>query len=414
MQVLIIGGGLGGLALAAGLRRAGFGVVVYERDVDLSATGGYHITLDPRAQDALAALVPERAMRQIRASAALARRRGDDVMWDWRGRQLAVLPDVVHPDAIDIDRITLRLILSEAVGADLRRGAECVAVGPHDGAVVATFADGSTARGDILVGADGAHSIVARLLAGTSPTRPTGIVGTSGRTAISDLSPSERERLGVRSSFAIGPRGTALYAGYLDPAGHAARDDPEESRAVTREPSFIWGAMFPDTPDTDRWRNLSGSGVRDASLALLQKRGWNRARLELLEKTASETVAVYRFNAAAADASRLAPWEPGRITALGDAVHSTPPTAGMGAGIAIRDAEHLVRALSSVREGRPLDDAIGEYEREMAVRGAQAITLAMKTVRQVLATDSMLGSAMLRVSIPAMAALQRLRTRAGG
>ncbi|WP_431797970.1 FAD-dependent oxidoreductase [Microbacterium kunmingense] len=409
MRVLIIGGGLGGLALAAGLRLRNVDVTVYERDTDLAATGGYHITLDPRAQHALADLLPDVAMRRIRASAALAGRRDADVMWDWRGRQLAVLRGVVHPDAIDIDRITLRLILAEVVGDDLRTGRTCIGIETEEAAVTASFDDGSTVTGDILVGADGAHSLVTRRLAGESPSHPTGLVGTSGRTRIDDLSASERGRLGTRSSFAIGPRGTALYAGYLDPAGHAALDDPAESRAVTREPSFIWGAMFPETATTAGWRNLDGARIRDASISLLHKRGWDRRTLELLERTAPESVAVYRFNAAASDPSLLAPWAPGRVTALGDAVHSTPPTAGMGAGIAIRDAEHLVRALGEVRSGRALPDAIGGFERGMALRGAEAITLAMKTVRQVLSTDSALGSTLLRAAAPPMAALQRLR-----
>jgi 2-polyprenyl-6-methoxyphenol hydroxylase-like FAD-dependent oxidoreductase len=409
MHVLVIGGGLGGLALAAGLRRHGIDVTVFERDVDLAATGGYHITLDPRAQTALEALLPADAMRAIRASSALAQRRGDDVMFDWQGRPLMVLPGVVHPDAIDIDRVTLRLILAGVVASDLRTGAECIGIDDDSAGVTARLAGGVTARGDVLVGADGTHSLVARALAGEPQNRPTGLLGVSGRTSVAALGRSERERLGIRSSLAIGPRGTALYAGYLDPAGHAALDDPASSRAVTAEPSFIWGAMFPEGPPTDRWRGLRGEALRNASVALLESRGWARTTLELLERTEASSVALFRFHAAPEEASRLAPWPAGRVTALGDAVHATPPTAGMGAGIAIRDADHLVRTLVDVRAGRPLADAIGEFERAVASRGAEAITLAMKTVRQVLATDSRVGTSVLRAAVPVMVAAQRLR-----
>jgi 2-polyprenyl-6-methoxyphenol hydroxylase-like FAD-dependent oxidoreductase len=411
MRVLIIGGGIGGLALAAGLRKHDLDATVFERDTDLTATGGYHITLDPHAQEALAALVPEETMRSLRASAAVAGRRDDDVMWDWKGRRLADIPGVVDPDALDVDRITLRLLLADAAGDSLRIGRACVGVERNGETVTARFADGTAESGDILVGADGTHSAVARMLAAKPLNHPTGIIGVSGRTAVTDLSDPERQRLGVRSSFAIGPRGTALYAGYLDPVGHAASTDQARSRAITREPSFIWGAMFPQSPATDAMRALDGAGLRDATITLLEQRGWTRTTLELLDRTHPETVAIYRFNAAATKPSHLAPWTPGVITALGDAVHATPPTAGMGAGIAIRDAEHLVRAILEVRDGRPIAAAIGDYERAMATRGAQAIALAMKTVRQVLATNSLIGTVALRIGAPAIAAVQRARRR---
>jgi salicylate hydroxylase len=409
MRVLIIGGGIGGLALAAGLRRRGFEVTVVERDDDLARTGGYHITLDPRAQAALEDLIGPGPMRRILASSAAVQERAEDVMWDWKGRLVAELPGVVDDDAVDIDRVTLRLLLAEAAGDDLVTGRTFVGYDETDDGVVARFSDGGELSADVLVAADGAHSSITRRLHGADTAHPTGLVGISGRTAAAALSERERARLGIRSSFAVGPRGTALYAGYLDPVGHAALTAPGLSAARTTETTFIWGAMLPDR-DARPLRGLRGPALRAATIAALRRRGWAEAPLELISSSAPESIATYRFNAASPRAADLADWPAGAVTALGDAVHATPPTAGMGAGIALRDAAGLRTALDEVRGGRPLAEAVAEYERAMAVRGAEAIALAMTTVARVLATDSAVGSLILRITTPVMAALARRRS----
>ncbi len=382
--MLVIGGGIGGLALAAGLRRGGFDVTVFERDEDLRRTGGYHITLDPRAQEALASLVDPSVMQRLLASSAAVDRRDPDAMWDHEGRILPVPPAAVAAHSIDVDRITLRLLLADAVGDDLERGRTFLRFERREGGVSAHFADGTKVDGEILVGADGAHSAVAQALAEGPTNQPAGIVGISGRTPVGTLSVQEQQRLGIRSSFGVGPHGTAVYVGYHDPVGQAALDAPALGAAFTTEATYIWGAMFPDDDRTAELRGLSGDELRDATVALLREHGWASHALEVITATAPDTLATYRFRAASTDPADLAPWKPGNVTALGDAVHATPPTAGMGAGIAIRDAEHLRNALVAIRDGRSLPDEVGAFEDAMAARGAEAISLAMETVGQVL------------------------------
>lgn len=383
-RVLVIGGGIGGLALAAGLRRQGFDVTAFERDVDLTQTGGYHITLDPRAQAALAELVEPSVMRRLLASSASVDRRDPDAMWTHTGHMLPIPPAAVTAGSIDVDRITLRLLLADAVGDDLERGRTFVNFDRHDAGVSAVFDDGTRVDGDILVGADGAHSAVARVLADAPTNQPTGLIGISGRTPVASLSEEEQRRLGIRSSFGVGPHATAVYVGYHDPVGHPALDQPEIRAAYTTEATYIWGAMFPEGERTQALRTLTGEELRDATMSLLQEHEWESHTLEVIAETTPDTLATYRFNAASTQAEKLAPWEPGNVTALGDAVHATPPTAGMGAGIAIRDAEHLLKALVAVRDGKSLTDEIGAFESAMSSRGAEAIGLAMETVHRVL------------------------------
>ncbi|MFD4933925.1 FAD-dependent oxidoreductase [Streptomyces virginiae] len=411
MRVVVVGGGIGGLALGAGLRRRGFEVSVFDRDTDVAATGGYHITLDERAQSALKDLVEPEITQRLLASGSALRLRERDAFWDRRGRLLGHGPDLGDSARIDVDRITLRMLLAEAVGDRLHLGANVSGVGHDDqGAPRVLFADRAPVSADLVVGADGTHSVVARHLAGGPTNSPTGIIGFSGRTLRRDLGPGEHRRLGPRSGLAIGPRAGALYVGFLDPVGNTALDAPELRMSITTEPTYIWGAMFPESTGTDSLRDLRGGALRAALLGLFRERGWAEHTLEVIARADPHSVAGFRFNAASTRAEDLAPWPAGRITALGDAVHPTPPTAGMGAGAAIRDAAGLLTHLSAAADGTAtLTDAVADFEAGMRRRGSEVLTLAMKTVRWILATDTTLGAAATVVSTPILAAAARLR-----
>ncbi|MGN9796426.1 FAD-dependent oxidoreductase [Streptomyces sp. OZ13] len=411
MRVVVVGGGIGGLALGAGLRRRGYEVAVFDRDTDVAATGGYHITLDERAQSALRELVAPQIMRRLLASASALRLRDREAFWDRRGRLLGRGPDLSGAAGVDIDRITLRMLLAEAVGDDLHLGRTVSGVGRgDDGAPRVLFTDATAVSADLVVGADGTHSLVAQHLAGGPTNSPAGIIGFSGRTLRTDLGPSEQQRLGRRSGLAIGPRGAALYVGFLDPVGNAALDAPELRMSLTTGPTYIWGAMFPESAATDSLRDLRDGALQAALVRRFRERGWAEHTLEVIARADPHSLAAYRFNAASTRATDLAPWPTGRITALGDAVHATPPTAGMGAGAAIRDAASLLRHLGDVTDsGTTLTEAVNRFEAGTRRRGSEILTLAMRTVRLVLATDTTLGAAATAVATPILAAAARLR-----
>lgn len=124
MRIIVAGGGVGGLSLAAGLIRHGFEVTVLERDTDLQATGGYHITLQGDVQAALAELLLAGSYERLLASAADGRRREPDVFWDPQGRLVGRMSVKGLDPGIDVDRVTLRLLLADSVGDALRLGAE--------------------------------------------------------------------------------------------------------------------------------------------------------------------------------------------------------------------------------------------------------------------------------------------------
>ena len=413
MHIIIVGGGIGGLALAAGLRRHEFEVSVFDRDLDITQTGGYHITLDGRAQAALQELVAPEIFERLLGSSSALRLRARDAFWDRHGRLLGHGPRLDDNPGVDIDRITLRTILADAVGADLRLGSPVTEIArTATGAPQAVFADGSTVPGDLLVGADGAHSLVARRLAGRPTNRPTGIIGFSGRTGAGDLGATERHRLGSRSSMVLGPHTTALYIGFLDPVGNAVLDTPRPREAITTGPTYIWGAMFAESPATDALRALQGTELRSALLTAFDREGWRRSALEVVERAEPGSIAAFRFNAASTRAGDLAPWPAGTVTALGDAVHATPPTAGMGAGAAIRDAASLVTGLRAVAAGTvTMPVAVSRFEADMRVRGSEVLVAAMRTVRLMRATGSPLGAGATTATASVLATARLLGRR---
>ncbi|NKY56665.1 FAD-dependent oxidoreductase [Nocardia flavorosea] len=412
MRIIIVGGGIGGLALAAGLRRHEFEVSVFDRDLDITQTGGYHITLDGRAQAALQELVAPEIFERLLGSSSALRLRTRDAFWDRYGRLLGHGPRLDDNPGVDIDRITLRTILADAVGADLYLGRPVTDITRTAGAPQAVFADGSTAPGDLLVGADGAHSLVAQRLAGRPTNHPTGIIGFSGRTAAGDLGATERQRLGPRSSMVLGPRTTALYIGFLDPVGNAVLDTPRPREAITTGPTYIWGAMFAESAATDALRALHGTELRSALLTAFDREGWRHAALEVVELADPGSIGAFRFNAASTRARDLAPWPAGTVTALGDAVHATPPTAGMGAGAAIRDAASLVTGLRAVAAGTvTLPVAVSRFESDMRVRGSEVLLAAMRTVRLMRATGSPLGAGATTATASVLARTQLLGRR---
>jgi 2-polyprenyl-6-methoxyphenol hydroxylase-like FAD-dependent oxidoreductase len=75
-------------------------------------------------------------------------------------------------------------------------------------------------------------------------------------------------------------------------------------------------------------------------------------------------------------------WEPGNVVPLGDAVHAMPPSGGVGANTAARDASALCRALTAVDRGeRPLPEAVGEYQAEMVRYGTEAVTMSLRMAK---------------------------------
>jgi 2-polyprenyl-6-methoxyphenol hydroxylase-like FAD-dependent oxidoreductase len=182
MRVLIVGGGIGGLAAAVALQRVGIAAAVFERAPVLTAVGA-GLSLWSNAMLALRRLRLEAPA--LAAGSPIERTRtflpGGELLG---GEDFAAFGAEAGASSICLRRAALqRLLLKAALARDPRSvatGRECGGFVAGPNGVAALFRDGSRENGDILVGADGIHSIVRAQLFGPEKLRPAGCLAWRG------------------------------------------------------------------------------------------------------------------------------------------------------------------------------------------------------------------------------------------
>jgi len=154
-HVIIIGGGIGGLCLAQGLRKAGVSVAVYEKGpkrADPYWLQGYQNHISPSGSRALQECLPPAVWDTLTANAYVPNA-GLQVLTEQMKEIAFVEPEIMDGTShVPIVRSTLREVLLEGLDDAVNFGKEFM----PDGKVTAFFADGMTTAGDVLVGADGA------------------------------------------------------------------------------------------------------------------------------------------------------------------------------------------------------------------------------------------------------------------
>ena len=171
MEAVIIGGGIAGPVAAMALQRAGVASRVFESHPPADPDHASYFTITANGLETLGSI----GARELALSAGFPTRR--NIMWNHGGRRLATLsldsslPG--SPDAHTMKRSRLaRLLQDEALrrGIPIEFGRSLVEAGiAADGRARARFDDGTEAAGDVLIGADGVHSIVRRAIDARAP-----------------------------------------------------------------------------------------------------------------------------------------------------------------------------------------------------------------------------------------------------
>jgi 2-polyprenyl-6-methoxyphenol hydroxylase-like FAD-dependent oxidoreductase len=386
MKVLVIGGGTGGLALAHGLKRAGIGVTVFERDA-LRTDGlhGYRVGIDPDGSRALHALLPAELYDTFVATKARDPKYFNMVTEDLREVLSMEIPPSTDPVESEksISRMTLRQVLLTGLDDVVEFGKEFTRFEQHGDQVTAYFADGTHATGDLLVAADGSGSRVRRQYLPQAKTEETGIVAIAGKLPITEesaklVSPKVFEGISIIQA----PRGFACILHVME--FQWDRDGRVKSGIGGNTEDLIrsWpGLQFDNTRDYINW-GLSATkdklpanimelrGEELVELALKVTPDWHPNLRRLFELTDPGTC----FPVNIWTSVPLEPWETTNVTLLGDAIHTMTPGRGVGANTALRDAVNLCRALIDVRDGRrELIPAVNEYEAKMIEYGFDAV-----------------------------------------
>jgi salicylate hydroxylase len=184
-RIAIVGGGVGGLAAALALERRGAEIVACEQSPALNEIGA-GLNLSPNALMALRALGVEEAVialgcesdfltiRSWKSGRIISRMRRGAFRQQFGAPQLSVH----RADLLDVLRRALKAV-------DFRLGARCISVAARDRGGVARLADGGEIEADIIVGADGIHSVVRESLFGPAAPRFTGCICWRGMAAAS-------------------------------------------------------------------------------------------------------------------------------------------------------------------------------------------------------------------------------------
>ncbi|WP_433291649.1 FAD-dependent monooxygenase [Actinoplanes sp. CA-030573] len=324
LRVGVAGGGIGGLSAAVSLVAAGFDAHVYERAAALGEIGA-GVQVSPNATRILhgLGLAGELARTGVRPR-ALWQRRWDD------GRVLLDAPtrDFGFP-YYQMRRPDLLAALAGALPAGrVHLGRRLTGFDDHGDGVRASFADGSTAELDVLVGADGIHSVVHGALFGAARPRFTGCVAYRG------LIPAERVRhLGL-------PVTTQLWLG---PGRHFIH-------------YFVGGGRFLNfvaIVEQDSWTRESWTDRADVAAARAAFDGWHPQIHQILGAI-DQTYIWALF-----DRLPLPRWSRNRVTLLGDACHPMLPFMAQGAAQAIEDGAVLAGCLAGA--GDPAG-ALRRYE----------------------------------------------------
>ena len=411
-HVLIIGGGIGGLTLAQGLRRARISAAVYERDRTLTnRLQGYRVHISPTGGLALHECLPPHLFavfdRTCGAPTMAVRFFTEQMrlLLAFDGDLIASTDPVArHRSA---SRITLRQVLLTELD-NVHFGKTFQRYKQEGGRITVYFEDGTSAEGDVLVAADGGGSRVRRQFLPDAQRVETGVVGIAGKIFLD----TARDRIagplldGISLVAARG--GLGLFVAIQEmtggPVGSIGGNEPAlvgTGNLYENTRSYLMWALSAKREKFGLADTEQADSAALAAAAARSMAGWSRAFRELVGLADPTTISCLPIRTSVP----IAPWRTGRITLLGDAIHSMTPYRGIGANVAIKDAARLKRALVSAHCGeRDLVEAIREYEAGMLDYGFRAVRNSLKAMHQTV-TDSLSKLVLSRLTLCAINAL---------
>ena len=340
LSIAIVGAGIGGLAAAATLRRAGHDVALFEQ-AQAFARIGAGIQQSPNAVKVLRGLGLETRLRDraFRPNSSLNRKHDSgEITWE---RMLGTEVEAkfgapyFYMHRGDLHEALAGIVPDEIV----HREKKLIAIQQHEDDIRLEFADGTEASADLAIGADGVHSIVRKTLWGTEAPRFTG-------------------RVAYRTTFPA-----ALMNG-----------------ATIDGSAKWWGpdrhiVMYYVTPQRDEIYFVTSTPEPE-----FQVESWSaKGDLEVLRQAYKEFHPQVRTVLEACpdvhkwalfERNPMPQWRKGKITLLGDACHPMTPYMAQGAATAIEDAAVIARCLDGVRRDG-VEAALQRYEDHRKPRTAR-------------------------------------------
>ena len=331
LSVAVVGGGIGGLAAAVSMLRAGVDVQVFEQAPALVEVGA-GIQISPNASRllhrwGLRGALDRTGVRPV----AVHQRRWDD------GRTLQRAPLGEAAEAAfgapyyHFHRADLLKALAAALPPErLHLGHRLAGFTDQGDRVELRFASGTTVSADVLVGADGIHSTVRGELFGPEKPRFTGCIAYRGLVPADRLGHLELE---------------VLANNWMGPGGHFVHYFVAGGRLVN----------FVAINERETWTRESWTDRGEVADALAAFKGWH-PQVGAIIGAVDETFIWALF-----DRAPLDHWSVGRVTLLGDACHAMLPFMAQGAAQSIEDGATLTACLVQ-RGGADVASALRRYE----------------------------------------------------
>lgn len=338
----IVGAGIGGLAAAIALRRAGHDVIVFEQAKQFARVGA-DINLTPNAVRAMDGLGIGEAARVTAARPSHRISRSYDTGEETSRLEMADSAEQKYgAPQLTIHRADLLAALADLFPAErVQLGKRAQKISQDEQGVDVAFEDGTSARLGALIGADGIHSVVRTAMFGAESPRFTGIV------AYRAVVPADRLQ---------GVPNLGAFTKWWGP-------NPQ-SQIVTfplnrGKDIFIFATTPQDTWHLESW--TAPGSVDELRDQYKDYHGEARALLD-----ACDTV----LKTALYERDPMTSWTRGRMALLGDAAHPMLPFMAQGAGMAIEDAVVLARHLEGAN-AEQLPAALRRYERARIERTSQ-------------------------------------------
>jgi FAD-dependent urate hydroxylase len=350
LRILVVGAGVSGIAAARGLLRDGHDVTVFDQRPNVTAGGGAvtiwsngATVLNQLGVDMTGAGQPLSAVRVMTSSGRPLTTVDLDTMVNRLGASIRMVPR----------RVLLERLLTGFPADRIQCRARAVSVIQTDDGVRVDLQDGSSVTGDLLIGADGLHSVV-REVVGAPPAKPTGWCSWQGLVELPDLAEPTvaRMMIGEHGNLGLWPAGGTELQWWFD---------------LPWSPGFL----RPQRPIEMIRRHFSGwSALVDEVLATLTD-----------DDLAPSPFPHYRHPVPDAGV--------GAVTLLGDAAHTMPPTLAQGTNQALLDTMVLRKALS---DSSDVCGALRWYEK---TRRRKVKAVSWVTMQQVSRSEAALRPASL-------------------
>ena len=328
MRAVVVGGGLGGMAAAVALTRAGLDVEVYEQARRLTEVGA-GVSLAPNGLRMLDRLGVSDGIGRLGARYATSQL----LLSDGRPARYEAHEFVQPGRNVGIHRADLLALLAgQLPPGTVRTGHRCTGFSQDAGGAAVGFADGTTATADVVIGADGMHSVLREFV--VTPAEPvfSGVMAYRGLVPRPDGYPPDAIRLWTGESkhflaFPVRAGQLLNYVGFV-PSDPSVR----ESWSAPGDPAALAAAFA----------------------------GWDPVTGEIIAAVSGPGGTGFRW--AMYDRAPLPRWTNGRLTLLGDAAHPMLPHLAQGVNQAVEDAVVLATLLGACPGPSGVPRALAAYQ----------------------------------------------------